>query len=342
MVWIPAGTLIVGTPVGQLPRIPDEELPGVEVDMRGFFIDEYNQPGEPGALPLTNVTQAQARGLCEKQGKRLCTELEWERACKGPENRKHEYGDDYDPSACGLGINEALSPNGVNPRCVSGFGVRDMHGSAWNWTSSAWGRGANDNRVTVRGGNSVHGEVIGRCANGKGITPTARSHNIGVRCCAGEVNTGVVSLSVKRGSALKWRPPNKKIAAQLLRLIPKSITKVVRGRPAADQFSIQRVWEWRPVGNEELLVGGGCAHPPGHDLCGVVVARVKPDGAERLGYVSSDWWIPTMGSHDSPRTLYILGGDKEGAFRKAVTYEWGRISEGGKWRRRSDGWHAPR
>ncbi len=346
MVWIPPGTLIAGTPPGQLPRIADEELPGVAIEMGGFFIDRYNHPAEPGAIPLTGMTQAEARVYCSDQGKRLCTELEWERACKGPDNLIYDYGNDYDGSICATGQSDALSPNGVNARCASGFGVHDLHGSAWNWTSSAWGRGSDDNRVVVRGGNGHEGELIGRCANARGYAPERGDPRIGVRCCAGEVNPATVELEVQRGSALGYLPFDPAIARPLEAFVPEPLQKRVEGRPAADQFRIERLWTWRPVGNEELVVGGGCAHPPDNDACGVVVARLPADRArgatpELLSFVSSDWWIPTVGEHPEVRTLYLYGGDIGGAYRKGVIYRWGRIGEGDKERKKGGGWVSP-
>lgn len=342
MRWIEPGVLLAGTPPGQLPRVADEELAGVEVELDGFFIDEYSYPGEPGAIPLTNVTQDEARGLCDKQGKRLCTELEWERACKGPRNLTYDYGNEYDETVCATGGSASLAPNAVNTRCESGYGVHDMHGGAWNWTSSDWGRGSTGGKVAVRGGNGLDGELIGRCANGRGYKPTHRDPRIGVRCCAGETNPQLVELAVERGIALHWRAPDPKTAALLEGLVPSEITDQVAGRSAAEQFRVGRLWVWRPIGNEELLIGGGCAHPPRRDACGVVVARVTSTGADRIDFVSSDWWQPTIGEHGAERSLFLYGGDRNGAFRKRVVYEWGRISEGGKWRKKSGGWLRPR
>src|SRR5262249_36339436 len=56
MVWIPSGVLIAGTPPDRLPRIADEEMPGEQVVMHGFYMDEYPHPNEIGAIPTTNVT----------------------------------------------------------------------------------------------------------------------------------------------------------------------------------------------------------------------------------------------------------------------------------------------
>lgn len=342
MVWIPAGTLLAGTKPGQLPRIADQELPGTPIELEGFFIDRFNYPPEPGAIPLAGISQAEARAICEEQGKRLCTELEWERACKGPDNAIYDYGDAYDASICGTGNTDALAPNGVNTRCRTAFDVRDMHGSAFNWTSSPWRRGADrdGDRVAVRGGNGEDGELVGRCANARALDPQARDPRVGVRCCAGDVNAAAVALDVERGNELAYRPFDPDLARKLEALVPEDVARAVGDRPAADHFAVERLWMWRPIGNEELVIGGGCAHPPVHDLCGVIVARLG-DEAELLTFVPSDWWIPTVGEHEEPRTLYVYGGDIGGAFRKPMIYAWGRIREGDKHRKKKGGWTSP-
>jgi len=343
MQWIPPGELIAGTPIGQLPRIADEELPGAKVAMGGFFIDRHNYPGEPGAIAETGMTRSEAERLCHEQEKRLCTELEWERACKGPQNLTYEYGDRYDPSICATGASDALAPNGVNARCVSAFGVQDMHGGPWNWTASDWGRGSKKKRVTVRGGNGRDGELVGRCANGRAVHPGKGDGRIGVRCCAGEINTAAVDLSVARGSVLSYRRHDPAIAGALAAFAPAELQRRVANLPKALQFTVERLWVWRPIGNEEVMVGGGCARPPGNDACGVVIARWHKDAEpELLAFVSSDWWIPTVGEHDEDRRLFLYGGDIGGAYRKAIIYEWGRIAEGRKFRKKGGGWVAPR
>ena len=139
MIWVPAGTLKAGTPSDKIPRVADEELAAVPIEMQGFYIDQHPWPNEPGAIPTTNVTRDEAEALCTSKGKRLCTELEWERACKGPENTTYEYGDAYRSATCGTGQAPEVAarrPAGESPQCKSGFGVSDMHGIVSEWTSS--------------------------------------------------------------------------------------------------------------------------------------------------------------------------------------------------------------
>ena len=52
-----------------------------------------------------------------------------------------------------------------------------------------------------------------------------------------------------------------------------------------------------------------------------------------MGFVSSERWQPTIGEADSPRELYVYGGDDAGAFRRRLSYEWGKIGVGDKARK---------
>lgn len=335
MIWIPPGVLIAGTPLDKLPRVADEEMAGEQVVMRGFYIDAYPYPNEVGAIPTTNISQAEAQTLCESQGKRLCTELELERACKGAQNTTYEYGDVYKPNICMTGNNKTLVPNGFNAGCQSAFGVHDLHGSVWVWTKSPWQRDSTKtNWVALRGGNSIHGELVGRCANGRGIKADSQKPDIGVRCCSGEANSFEVVLSVTRGEPLVWQPPDNRIAPRLEKLVPQDIQDAVRGRRPEDQFKVERMWLWHPLGNEELYVGGGCAHPRGDALCGLIIARMNLDTPLVLAFVASDYWQPTVSETDTPREIFVYGGDRGGAFRKRISYEWGRISSAAKERKR--------
>ena len=327
MVWVGPGVLIAGTPPDRIPRVADEEMPGEQVVMRGFYVDLYPYPNEVGAIPTTNLSQADAKELCGQQDKRLCTELELERACKGPENSTYEYGDAYKPSACGTGAARALTPNGLNAACASGFGVHDLHGGIWSWTSSTWNRDqARPGLVTQRGGNGDAGELLGRCANGRGVRPDSRRPDVGVRCCAGDPNTFEVVLDVTRGEPLKWQQPPTSTSVRPSEDPARGRASIAKlGADAA--FRFERQWVWRPLGNEELLVAGGCAHTPSeHRACGVLIARMRLEGPQLLAWVASDWWQPTVSEADLTREFFLHGGDVNGAFRRRVTYAWGRVT----------------
>jgi formylglycine-generating enzyme len=336
-VWVPGGVLLAGTPLGQIPRVADEEMAGEQVVMHGFYIDVFAQPDEAGAIPTTNLSHPEAEALCASQGKRLCTELELERACKGPDNGTYENGDTYKPSLCGTGVARALIPNGYNAACQSAFGVHDLHGGAWTWTSSQWKRDVGKAGLyAARGGNGAPGELLARCANGRGLRPESRHPDVGARCCAGDPNTFEVLLSVTRGDPLKWQAPDERLTPRLLVLVPDEVIAAgARGRPEA-RFRIERQWIWHPLGNEELMIGGGCARKGEKERarCGVVIARMHTETAVSLAWVPTDYWQPTLTESDTARELFLIGGDRNGAFRKRVSYAWGRIAVGEKERKK--------
>ncbi len=326
MAWIPAGAFVAGTPLDVLPRAADEEMPGVQVVLHGFYIDQYPWPNEPGAIQTTNVTREEARTRCEEVGKRLCTELEWERACKGPRSTVYEYGDTYRKDDCGVTASTALVPTGTRVPCRSAFDVFDLHGGAFEWTASAWGRGTTDPRlVALRGGSGEPGDVFARCANAVARRDDARQPNIGFRCCAGDPNDAQVSLDVAR-AAEPFKPVQgtPELVARLQASLPPDLAaQVPLSGSGAWQFD--KLWAWSPIGNEFLTVASGCAHPSVHAVCGIVIARVRDDAVDPLAFVSSGWWAPNVQADADARILWVYGGDGQGKYRVRVAYLWGRV-----------------
>ena len=172
---------------------------------------------------------------------------------------------------------------------------------------------------------------MGRCANARGWPPLKISGDVGLRCCAGPDNDAEVSLLVKRGQKLESRDKvDRKIAEQLLGAMPEQSQRDLRH---ADDFRLDRMWFWRPIGNEELIVMGGCAGLGKRPACGIVVARVVLDRAKVLAWSSSGHWLPIVQVDVDPRDLWLFGGDDQGRFRRAVRYAWGRVNLGDKERR---------
>ena len=137
-IFIQSGALIWGSDGADPLRYPSE-AENDTILVPGFGIDPYPWPGRAGVYPTVNVTLFEARYLCRIQGKRLCRETEWERACKGPRNLPYPYGRHFDPNPCfTAGDFDRFSArrNGAFPGCVSGFGIADMSGNINEWTSS--------------------------------------------------------------------------------------------------------------------------------------------------------------------------------------------------------------
>jgi formylglycine-generating enzyme required for sulfatase activity len=326
MAWIPSGALVVGTPASAIPRKADQEMQGEQVILDGFFVDKFAYPNEEGAIPRTNVTHEEALLACQKEGKRLCSELEWERACKGPGNHTYEYGQRYQAATCRTGGPARPLPSGFQFSCRSDFGVHDMHGSIWEWTDSPWGRGGKADVVAVRGGNGVDGDVVGRCANGRGVPRSASDSAVGFRCCSGPRNPDEVTLVVKEGPPLRLiNMPDRKLMRSMESKLPADIAASMKQRGL---FRMVRLWEWQPLGNEDLLLLGGCAGAPPKRDCGVLVVRRTLGKLDVLDWVDSGRFIPTVRMKSNPRRVWVFGGDKRSHYKRQLMFEWGRVAVG--------------
>ncbi len=182
MVFVPAGRFSMGSsPSDEFHSFSDKLLQSVSV--AGFCVDRYEYPNALGAQPIVNVSLKQAKATCEAQGKRLCGEEEWERACKGPKNARFPYGNDFEDAACNVGSDEgprALKPIGASTACRSGFGVVDLAGNVAEMTAATMSNGD----VVIKGGDAQHPDYASRCANRSALAPLKRAGNVGFRCCA--------------------------------------------------------------------------------------------------------------------------------------------------------------
>jgi len=135
MVKVPAGTFVMGDTSGVGYR---DELPVHEVFLDAFCIDIYEYPGQAGSVPEAGLSWVEAQARCTQAGKHLCTEAQWEKACKGPMGYIYPYGDTYDNTKCWteMGYNDGQpSASGARRRCKSGYGVFDMSGNVAEWVS---------------------------------------------------------------------------------------------------------------------------------------------------------------------------------------------------------------
>jgi sulfatase modifying factor 1 len=335
MIWIAPGMFHAGTPVARVPRVAEEELPGTEVALGGYYIDALPYPNEAAAIVTTNVTREDATKMCEAKQKRLCTELEWEHACKGPLGSTYEDGDVYHAATCGMGVpaeQASRRPSGELLACKSGFGVRDMHGGAWEWTDGPWGRGSLRELGVLRGGNAVAGEMAGRCANGLARPPGTKSPTMGFRCCAGPRNEAKVELTLQTGLPLERSMKTAELAEPLLPVAEAAWSAL---SDAGAPFVFVHAFTWRPVPNEELVVASGCSKDVPHPRCGLVVGRVYAAGEagaaprpDSLAQIDTGFEAAEVAEVGDARHMRLKGVDAKSGYLRDFTYSYGRIEMG--------------
>jgi len=183
MVWVPAGPFSMGTPKQDGLGAFNERLLG-PVDVGAFCIDVYEYPNEEGRLPRSNISWAESKALCESRGRRLCTEEEWEKACKGPEGVNFPYGDAFDADVCNTEDasheDRQLASAGQFFRCKSGYGAMDLSGNLAEWTATP---NATDAGMTQKGGSYVQPDHSVRCSARLSGASSDRTAEVGFRCC---------------------------------------------------------------------------------------------------------------------------------------------------------------
>ncbi|MEZ4441094.1 MAG: SUMF1/EgtB/PvdO family nonheme iron enzyme [Polyangiaceae bacterium] len=135
--------------------------------------------------PVVGVSAFEAEAYAAFRGLRLPTQDEWERACRGDDDRDFPWGPEWDDHACGhrdYGP-RCTKPIGVFPRGVSPFGIHDLVGSVWQWTSDRSGAAKGYGRAhVVRGGawNNLPWSI--GSAGRNAYPPDAQFSNLGFRC----------------------------------------------------------------------------------------------------------------------------------------------------------------
>lgn len=206
-VRIPAGTFQMGGVGGS-----DDELPIHAVTISAYDLDVYEvtvadfrsfradyKPSEYSACeqcPATNVSWEEADVYCRSIGKRLPTEAEYERACRGPEGWDFPWGNRADTTRAryGLDWHSGAVPVGSYP--PNPWGVYDLGGNVKEWVSDYYSRtyyrdspvanpqGPQSGRFRIaRGGVWNGSDIDTRCADRGGAGTNQRGgYTLGFRC----------------------------------------------------------------------------------------------------------------------------------------------------------------
>jgi hypothetical protein len=154
------------------------------VPVRGktVCIDAYEFPNKYGEKPRNMVSQNAAAMLCENAGKKLCSVEEWQAACQGNQNSRYPYGNSYNQTKCATDLKAAKEPNrsGFAEHCRSYYGIYDMSGNLWEWTSTPAER---EGLFLVAGG-AWNTQNASSCAETKfSFYPQNEYPFVGFRCC---------------------------------------------------------------------------------------------------------------------------------------------------------------
>ena len=144
------------------------EMVFVEMGEGGFYMDKYEvtqkkfegMMGENPSrykgdnLPAERVLWKEANGYCERKGKRLPTEAEWEKAARGDVDTIYPWGNEVEADKanfCDVNCKayfkahqfddgyKTTAPVGSYP--PNGYGLYDMAGNVWEWVSDWYGAG---------------------------------------------------------------------------------------------------------------------------------------------------------------------------------------------------------
>lgn len=145
-------------------------------------------------LPVVQVSWHDCNTYAQWTGKRLPTEAEWEKACRGPDGRVYPWGNAFAESAVLAQIlTPHLTPVGSQNAAASPYGVHEAAGNVWEWTAD-WYQPYAGTKVeavpkhkTLRGGSWLEvrdgtAKRYFRCANRLHAPPDYTAGNIGFRC----------------------------------------------------------------------------------------------------------------------------------------------------------------
>jgi formylglycine-generating enzyme len=203
MILVPKGLYISGS------NKYNDEQPRGKIYLDTFYIDKFEvtqkefkkimnfNPSEfrGESLPVDRVDWYQARDYCNKSGKRLPTEAEWEKSARSGSESKYYWGEDVDDSYAWHWDNSDRKTNPVGKKKPNKLGLYDTAGNVWEWTADWYAQNYYQNRSSrnpkspfngnhrvLRGGSFMDKAEGLRVTRRNWDLPSSKFKNFGFRC----------------------------------------------------------------------------------------------------------------------------------------------------------------
>ncbi|MCZ7647823.1 MAG: protein kinase [Planctomycetota bacterium] len=144
-----------------------------------FCVDTYEYRKKGEELPLAGVSWLEARSLCAAEGKTLCAENKWQKACQGKQAAaRFPWGADAAGGKCNWSSGQAAK-SGSFESCRSDIGTFDMSGNLAEWVDAS--ESAQEAKVS---GGSFQSEADGAtCYTHVSQKKEKSRADVGFRCC---------------------------------------------------------------------------------------------------------------------------------------------------------------
>lgn len=204
MALVPAGEFVMGMG-GSSNKTPHTVMLGAfyidkhEVTQQAFEKIRGANPSklQGSDLPAEQVTWYEANAYCNKLGKRLPTEAEWEKAARGGTTTRYYWGDNMDNTHAWFNESSEGKTHPVGQKKANAYGLYDMAGNVWEWVADWYGKSYYENSPkenpkgpetgeerVLRGGSWYSGDKHLTTATRYWSPPNTRNSNFGFRCAA--------------------------------------------------------------------------------------------------------------------------------------------------------------
>ncbi|MBT3366780.1 MAG: formylglycine-generating enzyme family protein [Nitrospina sp.] len=188
--------IVHGADISNMVYIGESDAIKTGKNVNGFYMDRYEvtqadylkvMQSNPSFFqgmnrPVEKVTWNQAAAYCNKVGKRLPTEQEWEKAIRAGTTSLYFWGEDQPDHYAWHKGNADKKTHDVGKKMPNPWGLYDMAGNVWEWTQSDHERSGK----VARGGSWRNGVGSLKSSHRISSLPIHKFHYVGFRCVVSE------------------------------------------------------------------------------------------------------------------------------------------------------------